>query len=101
MVKKCGKCGYATSMTQHYDYSMKNIYIRVNQKWIKFGYICPYCSRYEIFKIKKYHGVKRRLYVRVNGIFKGFAWYWFGKEVRFDKKYILKTTRYDTKRIHK
>lgn len=48
-------------MFSHYDYSMKRIYIRLKGKWIKIGFMCPFCLRYEIENVYLGKKPKRRI----------------------------------------
>lgn len=69
--KKCGQCAYSRSWANHYDYSMKRLYVRYKNSYKPIGWICPYCNKIELdrsispyIKPKKRKSKGKSLYVR-------------------------------------
>ena len=78
--KKCGQCAYSRSYANHYDYSMKRLYVRFNRSYKPIGWICPYCNKIELdrnitpyIKTKRKNSKGKSIYVRFRNSYRSIG----------------------------
>jgi hypothetical protein len=66
--KKCGKVAYSRSNINHYNFSIKRIYVKFKRSWKTTGWICPDCRDMIWMRIVTSYFIIERIEPHIFGI---------------------------------